>query len=80
MNNKEYVRIDMEATGKKIFETIKLKKIKVNDVLDFLKISSAQSIYNWRNGRNLPTVDNLYALSVLLEVPIDELICGNKDL
>ena len=26
----------------------------------------------------MPTVDNLYALSQLLQVPIDEIICGNR--
>jgi len=25
-----------------------------------------------------PTIDNLYALSQLLQVPIDEIVCGNR--
>ena len=26
----------------------------------------------------MPTVDNLYALSQFLQVPIDEIVCGNR--
>ena len=30
------------------------------------------------NGSSLPTVDNLYALSELFQLPVDELLCGNR--
>ena len=47
------------------------------DVKEFLNLGSIQTVYNWFNGLNMPTVDNLYALSQFLQVPIDEIICGN---
>ena len=34
---------------------------------------------HWFEGRNLPTIDNLYALSALFHVPVDALICGNRE-
>lgn len=26
----------------------------------------------------MPTIDNLYALSELFQIPIDEMVCGNR--
>ncbi|MDR1495623.1 MAG: helix-turn-helix domain-containing protein [Clostridiales Family XIII bacterium] len=37
-------------------------------------IGSLQTVYNWMNGRNLPSIDHLYDLSMLLTVPIDDII------
>jgi transcriptional regulator with XRE-family HTH domain len=48
------------------------------DIKEYLNLTSVQSVYNWCNGLNMPTIDNLYALSQLLQVPIDEIICGNR--
>ena len=29
---------------------------------------------NWENGLSLPTIDNLYALSKLYQIPMEELL------
>jgi hypothetical protein len=39
--------------------------LNVKDIQGFLELSTSQSIYHWFDGRNLPTIDNLYALSEL---------------
>ena len=31
-----------------------------------------------KGHQSMPTLDNLYALSDLLEVPMDMLVCGNR--
>lgn len=48
------------------------------EVKKYLNLTSVQSVYNWLNGLNMPTIDNLYALSQLLQVPIDAIVCGNR--
>lgn len=35
-------------------------------------------IYHWFDGRNLPNIDNLYALSELFHLPVDALLVGNR--
>jgi transcriptional regulator with XRE-family HTH domain len=45
---------------------------------EFLELSTPQSIYHWFDGRNLPTIDNLYALSELFHMPIDDFLIGNR--
>lgn len=52
--------------------------LSVKDVQSFLELSTPQSIYHWFDGRNLPTVDNLYALSELFQIPMDAIIVGNR--
>ena len=39
---------------------------------------SLKQWYHWLNGRSLPSIDNVYALSELFSVPIDKIICGNR--
>ena len=54
------------------------KGITVKDVQEYLGLGSVQSVYHWLSGRSVPSVDNLYALSELFRVPMDNLICGNR--
>ena len=69
--------INLRETGINLRRIMDKRGIGAKDVQEYLNLSSIQSIYNWLNGLNMPTVDNLYALSQLLQVPIDEIICGN---
>ena len=36
--------------------------------------ASKQAVYRWLNGSNMPSVDNLYALSRYLNVQMDDVI------
>ena len=72
----ERYSIDMEATGNQIRMCCKQKGITVKDIQETLKIGAFQSIYNWFNGKTLPSLDNFYALSKLLNIPIDKMIVG----
>ena len=74
----KYPVIDLKQTGKKIQHFMKRRKLKARDVQAYMGLSAPQSIYHWMEGTSLPSVDHLYALSGLLQVPMDVLICGNK--
>ena len=50
----------------------------VKDVKEYLGLACLQSIYHWLNGITMPTIDNLYALSELFQVPVDDMLCGNR--
>ena len=73
-----YPTIDMKATGRNIKRIMRAKGISVKEVQKYLGLSAPQGIYHWLDGRSLPTVDNLYALSDLFRMPMDEIICGNR--
>ncbi|MBR0396868.1 MAG: helix-turn-helix transcriptional regulator [Eubacterium sp.] len=73
-----YPTIDKVKTGQKIKKLLRQRGISVKDVQDYLGLACVQGIYHWLDGRSLPTVDNLYALSELLVVPVDCLLVGNR--
>lgn len=70
--------INLKETGKNLRKIMKERGITVKEVQQYLGLGSVQSVYHWLNGLSLPTMDNLYALSVLFNLPLDDLVCGNK--
>lgn len=70
--------IDKNATGLNLRKIMDRRGITVKDVQEYLGLASVQSIYHWLNGISMPTIDNLYALSELFGLPIDDLVCGNR--
>ena len=75
----QYPRIDMYKTGQNMKNMMQRRGLTVRNLQDYLKLGTPQSIYHWFEGRNLPSIDNLYALSALFHVPVDDLICGSRE-
>ena len=73
-----YPIIDKKKTGAKIKFLMELNGCTVKDLQEYLGLACVQSIYHWLDGSSLPSVDNLYALSELFNVSIDDMVCGNK--
>ena len=48
------------------------------NIQNYLGFATSQSIYHWFAGRNMPSIDNLYALSELFGVPVDEMLTGSR--
>lgn len=71
---KQYPLIDMVATGRNIERLRIERKLTVRQVQDWFGLSSPQAVYKWQYGKSLPSVDNLYALGVLFEVPMEEIL------
>ena len=70
--------IDKVETGKKLKRIMERNQITPNDIMKYLNLSCIQTVYRWLEGLNVPSIDNLYALSDLLNVSMDELIVGSK--
>ena len=70
--------IDRTATGLNLRKIMDLRGMTVRDVQEYLGLASVQSIYHWLNGISMPTIDNLYALSELFGISIDDMVCGNR--
>ena len=71
--------IDKESTGKQIRQYMNLRGFSVQDVKEYLSLGCVQSVYHWLDGQALPTLDNLYALSEMLQVPMENLIVGSRN-
>ena len=70
--------IDPAATGRNIMRLRLEQGLTVRDVQVFFGFEEPQAIYKWQSGKSLPTVDNLYALSALLDVRMDEILVAAK--
>ena len=69
-----YPVIDMRATGAHIKVLMDARELSVQDVQNAMGLASPQAVYRWLKGSNMPSVDNLYALSRYLNVQMDDVI------
>ena len=74
----KYPLIDKKKTGWQIGQLMRKQGLSVKDVAEKLDIGSVQCVYQWINGKRMPTIDNLYALADLLDVKIDEILCRRR--
>ena len=71
--------IDMIGTGRRIERCRKAAGLSVRDVQAYFGFEYPQAIYKWQHGESLPTVDNLLALSTLLQVSMEDLlVCEDR--
>lgn len=70
--------INKRETGINLRKIMDMREITPKDVQEYLGLGCVQSVYRWLDGINMPTIDNLYALSELLQVPIDAIVRGNR--
>ena len=73
-----YPVIDSKKTGELLRFLCKRKNLSVKDIQEYLYIGSNQAIYDWFNGKTLPSIGNFYALSCLLGIPMEYLIVKEK--
>ena len=69
-----YPVIDMHATGTHIKELMDAREVTVQDVQKAMGLAAPQAVYRWLRGSNMPSVDNLYALSRYLNTSMDDMI------
>lgn len=69
-----YPIIDMDASGMNLKNVCTEAGYTPQQLSQLLELSAPQAIYQWYRGRSLPSTDNLFALSKLLEKHMDELI------
>lgn len=70
--------INKRETGVNLRKIMDERGLTAKDVQEYLALGCVQSVYRWIDGVNMPTIDNLYALSELFQLPIDEIVCGNR--
>ena len=79
MQQVSFPTIDMSATGANIARLRKQRGLSVRDLQAYFGFEEPQAIYKWQHGICLPNVDNLLALSALLNVPMEQiLVCSSN--
>ena len=69
-----YLVIDKKETAVNIRRLMELNNITPKELQQYLGFSHVQTIYHWRDGSSLPSIDNLVLLSHLLEIPINDIL------
>lgn len=72
--------IDMQATGENIIRLRKAHGLSVRELQHYFGFEEPQAIYKWQQGKSLPSVDNLFALSQLLGVSMNEILVQTPQL
>lgn len=78
MGRREFCHIDKAGTGRRIGRLMEEANLKPADVQQSLHLTCVQTVYRWLEGVNVPSVDNLYALSQLFDVRMDDMVFGNR--
>ena len=78
MSTKVFPVIDLAATGNNIRRLRLARGLTVRDLQSYFGFEEPRAIYKWQKGESLPTVDNLYALGNLFEVPMDQILVPVK--
>ena len=59
---------DIVASGQRMRDIRKARKISVRQVMEYMGFESTQAVYKWEAGRCYPQADNLLALAKLYNV------------
>ena len=66
--------LNLCKTGENIHTLREQKGLSVRTLQSMLGFATPQAIYKWQQGLTLPSIDNLVALSTILEVPIEQIL------
>lgn len=66
--------IDLVKTGKNIERLLRERGLTARDVQQRLGFAERRPVYFWIQGKNLPSIDNLFMLAEILRVSIDEIL------
>ena len=74
MQHRHFPVIDLVATGANIRRLREARGLSIRDLQSYFGFEEPRAIYKWQAGQSLPTVDNLFALSACLEVPMEDIL------
>lgn len=69
-----YISLDVRLTGQRIHNVMIERGYTVRQIQEILNLSCPQPVYRWIRGYTLPSTDNLYRLSKLFCVHMEDLL------
>lgn len=66
--------IDVRGTGSNIRRLRLERGLTVQDMQRYFGFASVQAVYNWEKGHSLPSLENMYALSVLFGENVEDIL------
>ena len=75
----QYTSMDMVMTGHLIKRLVEEAGYSVSALQKELKLACPQPIYRWYKGQNLPSVDNLFILSGMLGLHMEDFLIQKNE-
>lgn len=72
MNQKK--QIDKIKTGLNLYRLIESSKKTREEIAEYLGLQSPRVIYDWTRGAKMPSLENLYNLSILFHVAMEDIL------
>lgn len=67
-------KISKLRTGMQIRNYMAARQISAVQMQEQLELESVQTIYKWLHGINMPSVQHLYDISQILEIPMEKIL------
>ena len=69
-----YISLDVKLTGQRIHDVMKEQGYSVRQLQEKLDLTCPHAVYKWIHGSCIPSTDNLYRLSKILGVSMENLL------
>lgn len=67
-------KLNKRETGNQLYRIIDASKYSYSDIADFLELKTTRVIYEWTNGKKLPSIENLINLAKFLNVQVEDIL------
>ena len=68
---KDYKQLNKQNAGMRIWELISRSEMTVEEIAEFLCLSSPRVIYDWMRGTKTPTLERAYNLASLFNTTVE---------
>ena len=68
---KDYKQLNKQNAGMRIWELISRSEMTVEEIAEFLCLSSPRVIYDWMSGAKTPTLERAYNLASLFNTTVE---------
>jgi len=72
------ISLDLVLTGRQIHSLMIKNGYTVKKLQELLGLACPQSVYKWIHGKTLPSVDNLYRMSKIFHVHIEDMLAETQ--
>jgi len=79
MKKEAGVTLDMGRSGQLLNYVIRKRGYTVSEIQKELGLACPQPVYRWLRGQTMPSIDNLYSLSKILKIHMDDLVVSGQD-
>lgn len=67
-------KLNKKETGDRLYSLIANSKYTLEDIADFLELTTTRVIYDWMNGKKIPSTENLLNLAKLFNVQMEDIL------